>query len=112
MTGKYCFIQTPVFSMLLDETGETGLLDAIEEEIAKNPEGGALLKGGVRKIRVASTKRPEGKSGGYRVWFYHHKPSNVLLMFLLDKREAEDLTRAQELILAKVAKDEFGGDKR
>ena len=112
MPSSLSFVQTPVFSILLDETGEIGLLDAIEEEITKNPEGGALLKGGVRKIRVASTKRPEGKSGGYRVWFYHRKPSNVLLLFLLDKREAEDLTRAQELILAKIARDEFGGEKR
>jgi hypothetical protein len=41
------FIQTPIFSMRLDATGESGLLENIEGEISKNPKGGTLLKGGV-----------------------------------------------------------------
>ena len=96
MHPLYQFIQTPTFTSLLDETKEPGLLEAIEAEIIRNPQGGSLLRGGMRKIRVPSTRRAEGKSGGYRVWFYHHVPDNMLLLFLLDKRESADLTPAQE----------------
>jgi hypothetical protein len=112
MAGQYRFIQTPFFSFDIDETGELDLLEAIEAEITRNPEGGALLKAGIRKIRVASTKRDEGKSGGYRVWFYHHKPEDMLLLLLLDKREAADLTFDQEKQLAKMLKDWVGGKRQ
>jgi hypothetical protein len=111
MAGQYRFIQTPFFSEDIDETGELDLLEAVEAEITRNPEGGSLLKGGIRKIRVASTKRPEGKSGGYRVWFYHHKPDDIFLLFLLDKREAADLTPEQEKHLAQVLKASLGGKR-
>jgi hypothetical protein len=92
----YRFIQTPIFSMRLDATGEAGLLENIEGEISKNPKGGTLLKGGIRKIRVASSVRPEGKSGGFRIWYFYHESDLVYLLFLIDKRQAPDLTPSQE----------------
>jgi hypothetical protein len=108
----YKFIQTPLFSQLLDRAGEEGFLEAIEDEIISNPEGGSLIKGGMRKLRVAPTQRASGKSGGYRVWFYHDVPNDVYLLFLLDKREAGDLTPAQEKILAFELKKALGKDKK
>ncbi len=108
----YKFIQTPLFSQLLDKTGEEGFLEAIEEEIIRNPEGGSLIKGGMRKLRVAPTQRASGKSGGYRVWFYHDVPADVYLLFLLDKRVAGDLTPQQEKILAVELKKALGKDKK
>lgn len=93
-----------MFSSLLDDTGESQLLEAIETELTKNQEAGVLLKGGIRKMRIASTKRPEGKRGGYRIWYFFDKPHETFyLLFLLDKREAPDLTSTQEQLLS----DEF-----
>ena len=107
MKRIYQFIQTPIFSVLLDKAGEDGLLEAIEDEVIRNPMGGSLIKGGIRKIRVAPSDRPGGKRGGYRVWFFHHVPEDVYLLFLLDKREAGDLTSEQEKILALEFKKAF-----
>jgi hypothetical protein len=98
--GKYYeFIQTPVFSARLDATGETELLGSIESEIARNPQGGSLLRGGIRKIRVASSGRAGGKSGGFRIWFFHQVDDRIYLIFLIDKRKAPNLTPAQEKLL-------------
>lgn len=107
----YKFIQTPMFSKLLDETGEDGLLEAIEQEIIRSPEGGSLIKGGMRKLRVAPSERASGKSGGYRVWFYHDVPADMYLLFLLDKRVAGDLTPKQERVLALELKKALGREK-
>jgi hypothetical protein len=108
----YQFIQTPIFSKLLDETGEDGLLEAIEEEVIRNPKGRDPIKGGIRKTRVAPSARAGGKSYGYRIWFFHVVPDDMYLLFLLDKREAGDLTPKQEKTLALELKKVLGKDKK
>jgi hypothetical protein len=95
----YQFIQTPVFSVRLDAVGEPELLGEIESEILRNPLGGSLLKGGIRKIRVASSERAEGKRGGFRVCYFYQEVERVYLLFLIDKRRAPDLTSSQEAVL-------------
>lgn len=110
----YHFIQTPIFSSRLDATRDEGLQEAVEAEIAERPLGRAHIGGGIRKTRVASTKRTEGKSGGYRIWFLHHIPDDIYLLFLLDKHDAPDLTKEQEKMLVKEAKrmlKEAGGNR-
>ncbi len=57
---RHHFIQSPIYSKLIDAIREDGLQVAIEEAINNNPAGGKLLGGGIHKLRVASTKRPEG----------------------------------------------------
>jgi len=103
----YHFIQTPIFASCIDDTREDGLLEAVEAEIAVRPLGKAHIGGGIRKTRVASTKRAEGKSGGYRVWYFHHVPDDVYLLFLLDKHDAPDLTKEQERVLVAEARRLF-----
>jgi hypothetical protein len=104
----YQFIQTPVFSKLLDGTDEEGLLEAIEEEIIRNPQGRDPIKGGIRKTRVAPSARQGGKSYGYRIWFFRDAPNDMYLLFLLDKRHAGDLTQEQEKILSLELKRALG----
>jgi hypothetical protein len=99
MKPLYQFIQTPMFAARLDAVGELELLEEIECEILRNPLGGSLLKGGIRKIRVASGKRAEGKRGGYRIWYFYQEAERVYLLFLIDKRRAPDLTPGQEKVL-------------
>jgi len=93
------FIQVPVYTKIVDGFKEKELQRAVEEEIIKNPDGGSPLKGGIQKIRVHSTERPEGKSGGYRIWFFVDEPDHVYLFYALDKHDAENLTKAQEKVL-------------
>lgn len=110
----YQFIQTPIFSVRLDAVGEPELLEEIEAEILGNPKGGSLLRGGIRKIRIASTKRPEGKRGGFRVWYFYQEEERIYLLFLIDKRKAPDLTSGQEKLLIQTLKrilDEIKGVK-
>jgi hypothetical protein len=59
--------------------------------------------------------RPEGKSGGFRVWYFHHEPDSLYLLFLIDKRQAPDLTPSQERFiiqeLRQVLEDAMEGGK-
>ncbi len=110
------FIQVSIYSRVMDGFKKEDLQRAVEEEIIKNPDGGDPLKGGIHKIRVKSTRRPEGKSGGYRVWYFLDGAEDVYLFYALDKHDAENLTDAQGKVLVKMlveAKTEMkkGGKK-
>ena len=109
---RFHFIQSPIYSRLIDSIREEGLQAAIEEAIGRNPNGGTLLGGGIHKLRVASTVRPEGKSGGYRVWYFYDEPDDIYLFFIIDKRKAPDLTTEQEKILVKDLRQAFAKGKR
>ncbi len=100
MENLYTFIETPIFSKQIDKMRDKGLLLAIQEELANNPECGTLIKGGMRKVRIASPARREGKRGGYRSWFFFHRGKDTFyLLFLLDKKEAGNLSHDQENIV-------------
>jgi hypothetical protein len=102
----YEFVQFPVFSKKLDEEDDPELLGAIEGELLKNPEAGALLKGGIRKVRIQSPAGARGKRGGFRVWHYFYKlGEKIFLLYLLDKREAENISKEQEELLVAALKD-------
>ncbi len=108
---QHHFIQSPIYSRLIDAIREEGLQTAIEEAINNNPNGGKLLGRGIHKLRVASTKRPEGKSGGYRVWYFFDEPDDIYLFFIIDKRKAPDLTVEQEKILVQDLRQALGKGK-
>ena len=102
----YEFVQLPVFSKKLDEANDSELLGAIEEELLKNQEAGVLLKGGIRKVRIPSPSGARGKRGGFRVWHYFYKVGEkILLLYLLDKREAENISKEQEALLVAALKE-------
>lgn len=109
---RHHFIQSPIYSRLIDAIREEGLQLAIEEAINNNPNAGTRLGGGIHKLRVASTKRPEGKSGGYRVWYFYDEPDDIYLFFIIDKRKAPDLTVEQERILVRDLRHALGKEKK
>lgn len=91
------FVELPVFIRALAHANDPELLEAVQTELQKNPKAGDLLKGGLRKARVRSPRRGEGKRGGYRVWYYFSRPRNtIFLLFLLDKRKAQNISKGQE----------------
>jgi hypothetical protein len=90
-------IRTPTF---LSDAKAAGLSDDeqndIVSEISKNPTAGALMEGtgGCRKLRFAG--KGKGKRGGPRtIHYYVSDDVPVLLLALIDKREDENLSKAE-----------------
>lgn len=84
----------------LRAAAEAGLSDeertAIVDMLAANPAVGDLIQGtgGVRKLRVAG--RGKGKSGGYRVIFFHHSEElPVFLLTVFSKGDRANISKAE-----------------
>lgn len=107
----YQFVEFAAFThRLMGTIDPLLLLDKIQEELLKNPNAGSLLKGGIRKVRISAPGRSGGKRGGYRVWHYFYKKGETFfLLFLLDKRQAADISPKQEEALALALKDALKG---
>ena len=104
--GLYTYIELEGFQRKLDRIGEQGLLETIQNALSQNPLMGSLLKGGMRKARIKAPQRNEGRSGGYRVFFYFVDNKGVIyLIWLLDKRESDNLSPKAAKILQELAKE-------
>jgi hypothetical protein len=74
------------------------VLRAIQTELVKNPDRGAMVPGlgGVRKARLANPTSGKGKCGGYRyLYLYRETKGHIHLLVLLDKNEQEDASEKQ-----------------
>jgi hypothetical protein len=74
------------------------VLRAIQEELVRKPDRGALVPGlgGVPKARMANPTRGKGKRGGYRyLYLYLEKREHLHLFLLLDKNEQADASEEQ-----------------
>lgn len=76
--------------------------------ILGRPQAGAVIRGagGLRKVRWGAMRR--GKRGGVRI-LYHwsRKFDRILLLFVFDKTERDDLTRDQLSILRRLVEKEY-----
>jgi hypothetical protein len=95
------FIESRVFTRRLRSLAGDGadqVLRAIQTELVKRPERGAMVPGlgGVRKARLANPARGKGKRGGYRyLYLYLETKQHIHLLILLDKNEQEDANEEQ-----------------
>ncbi len=99
------FVELTAFKNKVDSLGGPPLLKAIQDELLKGLDKGDLIKGagGIRKLRVA--RSGSGKSGGYRVFYLDLPEKNITyLMALLDKRESENISDQEKVILRAFAK--------
>jgi len=103
---KRVFIQTRLFSGILDEKEAGHVLEEIEEKILKNPECGDVIPGcgGVRKLRIKDPKRGKGTRGGLRVLFLDlpHR-ARVYLLYAYGKDEAEDISPDEKKQIREIA---------
>lgn len=77
--------------------------DAVVQFIAANPQSGASLGGGLRKVRIP--RDSGGKSGGFRAIFVfggHHMP--VFLITIFAKNERDNLTKAEQSAAVELSK--------
>jgi hypothetical protein len=105
-------IETSIFTRQIAALLSDEEYGEFQSRIAANPEIGALIRGGggIRKVRIGVGSR--GKSGGARVIYYWAvRRDTILLLYAYAKNAAADLTPKQVSQLAKVVKEEFGGEK-
>lgn len=107
----YEFVGFQAFTRQLNATSDPMLLlEKIQDELLDDPEAGSLMKGGIRKVRISAPGRTGGKSGGHRVWHYfYRKGETLLLLFLLDKKYAANISPQQEGALVTALKEALKG---
>jgi hypothetical protein len=79
----------------------------LELLLLDDPKRGQLIErtGGFRKVRFARPSRREGKSGGTRVIYYFlDRRDRIYLLLVYAKGVKDDLTRAEENELRKLAR--------
>jgi hypothetical protein len=82
-------------------------LRALESQLIENPLVGRVMRntGGVRKMRFAPRSRGAGKSGAFRVCYFHFpRHAVVYLVLLFPKSEQPNLTADQEKMCRALAK--------
>lgn len=97
------FIETPVFTKRLHELLDDDSYAAFQRMLALHPKAGDIIEGtgGLRKVRVAS--KGHGKRGGARVIYYHFvSASQIALLLIYPKNEADDLTIDQRKALKRI----------
>ena len=67
-------------------------LKVLNNELLENPKSGIELGNGCYKIRLANSSIPTGKSGGFRIIYYHIDTNeNLYLMSMYSKSELENI---------------------
>lgn len=78
---------------------------------ADNPFAGDAYGDGIFKIRLADKSKGRGKSGGFRVMYYHiNKTENeidILMMSIYDKSEKATIKKSEAIKKLKEILDEF-----
>jgi mRNA-degrading endonuclease RelE of RelBE toxin-antitoxin system len=103
----FTFIETRLFSRLVQEYLSDEEYAALQQELIRNPEAGSVVRGsgGVRKIRWAAQGR--GKSGGYRVIYLVRRPKGVIWLLTMYPKNVADTIPGHVL---KQIREEIGDD--
>lgn len=86
----YTFIETKLFSKLVQEYLGDEEYAALQHVLIENPEAGPVVagSGGVRKLRWGAPGR--GKRGGYRVIYYVRRANGVIWMLTMYPKNVAD----------------------
>jgi mRNA-degrading endonuclease RelE of RelBE toxin-antitoxin system len=79
----FSFIETPLFSRLVEEYLTDQEYEKLQDELMRNPSAGEVIRGsgGVRKLRWAASGR--GKRGGFRVIYFVRHPKGIIWMLTI-----------------------------
>ena len=103
----FTFIETRLFSRLVQEYLSDEEYAALQLELIRNPEAGSVVRGsgGVRKVRWAAPGR--GKRGGYRVIYLLRRPKGVIWLLTMYPKNVADNIPGHVL---KQIREEIGDD--
>lgn len=104
---KLTFIETPVFTELINELLEDEDYRRMQEHLLIYPAAGDVIGGtaGCRKLRWNVSGRKGGKSGGMRVIYYFRTAADqVIFLLAYDHRSVDDLTPGQKGQLAHIVR--------
>jgi len=77
-------------------------LKVLKKELLENPKSGIELGHSCYKIRLANSSIPTGKSGGFRIIYYHIDANdNICLMSIYSKSELENIDDKIILLILK-----------
>jgi len=100
------FIESAEFTDWVSEFLPDDALSQLQLALMADPSQGDVIPGcgGLRKVRLADSRRGRGKRGGARV-IYLHVPEarRFYLLDIYGKHEKDDLTSAEKKALAKLA---------
>ena len=105
---KVVFIETPVFTAQVTKQISDEEYADLQNFLAAQPEAGSLIpgSGGARKIRWRDPGRGKGKRGGVRmIYFYRDRHDQIIMLFLFDKNQQDNLTTDQKKQLKAVIKN-------
>ncbi|MGN0846131.1 MAG: type II toxin-antitoxin system RelE/ParE family toxin [Kiritimatiellia bacterium] len=97
------FLETKVFTGRIVDAMSDDDYAALQGHLARYPDAGAMIPGcgGVRKIRWAGSGR--GKRGGSRLIYYWDCGDRILMLYVYQKNERENLTEEQKKAMRKIA---------
>ena len=101
-------IETPIFTKRVQDILSEEEYRLFQIKIISDPEAGNIIQGsaGIRKIRWAGSGR--GKKGGSRILYYWYNKQGLLLMlFIFNKNEKDDLTKTQLKTLQIIVESEY-----
>ena len=102
MHMKAAFKELPSFESRREDYLSEEEYRAFQLTLMNNPKVGDVIQGtgGLRKVRVASSKRGKGKRSGSRVIYYWYSQGDQFWLFTIyGKDEVSDLTAKQKQIL-------------
>jgi hypothetical protein len=112
---KLVFLETPLFTRLLDDYLTDESYRELQRTLMENPEIGDVMPGtgGFRKARWEDARRGKGKRGGLRVIYYYLSADHQIWFFTLYyKDEAADLTTEEKKVLKKAIQAELEARRR
>ena len=101
-------IETPIFTKRLKSILPDSEYRLLQNALVLKPDTGKIIpgSGGLRKIRWSGSGR--GKRGGSRIIYYWVKQDEIILMlFIFNKNEDEDLTKDQLKLLKSIVESEY-----
>jgi len=108
MYHSVVFIESKWFTKRLHELARghaDEVLSAIQNDLLGSTSRGKVVPGlgGIRKGRCGNPSRQKGKRGGYRyLYLFLSRKNHIHLLFLLDKKEQEDLSSTERAILSRL----------
>jgi hypothetical protein len=92
---KAMFIELPAFERYRSRYLDDDEFGSLQQFLLQSPEAGSVLEGsgGIRKLRMADSRRRKGKRGGLRVIYCYWRTGwEFWLVTIYDKNEFSDLS--------------------